>query len=266
LRYLINLAERGKGYLHPYGIRATEHLIDTLRINNRDRLLEIGCGTGDTMVRILSTYNVTIDGIDVLPEMVKKAKQRLKITGLSSRGNVFIYDDREPFPFEDNSYDKIYAESVLGFQNETNLMKLLNESYRVLKRNGLFTANDAIWKKDVSPEDIERINRSCIEDFGLSQASEQTWKVNDWLKIFKEAEFEILSFDLISDVLESQAGNKQKKNFRTYLSDFFTNFYSFMGFINPSIRLNSINFKNLLVKHSDDGKYIESRLFVLKKN
>jgi cyclopropane fatty-acyl-phospholipid synthase-like methyltransferase len=266
LKYLIHQAEKGKGYLHPLGIQATELLIDTLQIKNGSRLLEIGCGTGDTMIRILSAHNVTIDGIDVLPEMIVRAKQRLRFTGLSSRGNVFDYDGRERLPFDDDFYDIIYSESVLGFQNETNLIKLLKEIYRVLNKGGLFAANDAIWKKDVLHKDIERINKSCLKDFGLSQASEQLWKVDDWLNAFKDAGFEILSFDLIRDILETRVLNKKKKYFKIYLSDFFTNYHSFTGYIKPAIRRNSKIFRNLLVKHSGDGNFIESRLFVLRKN
>lgn len=267
LKYLVYLAELGKSNLHPHGKDATGCLIDELRIENGDKLLEIGCGTGETLIRILSTHTVTIDAIDLLPEMLKKASFRIKLMGSSKRARLHNITVNEGFPFENEYYDKIYAESVLGFQNEETLIKLLKEIHRVLKRGGLFAANDAIWKKDTLRKDAERINNSCIEDFGLSQASRQSWNIDDWLNIFKEAGFEILSFNLISDLLENKnVHNYSRDNYKIYMSALISKYFHLRGLLSPSVRQQSKNFKYLLKKHADDGKYIESRLFILRKN
>lgn len=264
-RYLIHLAELGKGNIHPHGEAATGILIEALKIQNGNKILEIGCGTGETMVRILSMYNVSVDGIDILPEMLEKAKLRLKITGLKNRGKVITGLLDNSLPFESGSYDRIYSESVLGFQTEEAVRKLVKEIYRVLKKGGLFAANDAIWKKNTSKEDIERINNSCIEDFGLSQASEQHWSLDNWNDLYTEAGFEILSNDLINN-LPGKSKSKYPLNFKVNLSGLITQYYSAVILFSLNKRRESKNFNKLLAKHADDGKYIESRIFVLRKN
>ena len=262
LKYLIYLAEQGKGYLHPHGKTATDCLIEALKIESGNKILDIGCGTGETMIRILSTYDVTIDAIDSLPEMREKANLRLKFTGLGDRGKVFNYSNNGKFPFEDRCYDRAYAESVIGFQDEEEAKKLLCEAKRVLKKDALFALNDAIWKKIASFEDITRINKSCIEDFGLTQASVQPWYIDDWRRIFTEAGFEIISDNLISDLLNYET---KRTNYAAFKSGIVSKFFYIKGRLSPSLRKKHSRYKELLKKHSEDGNYIESRLFVLKK-
>ncbi len=262
LKYLIYLAEQGKTYLHPHGEAATDCLIEALKIESGNKILDIGCGTGETMIRILSTYDITIDAIDLLPEMCEKANLRLKVTGLSDKGKVFNYSNNGKFPFEDGGYDRAYAESVIGFQDKNGVKNLLGEAKRVLKEGGLFALNDAIWKKNATFDDIARINKSCIEDFGLTQASMQPWYIDDWRRIFTEAGFEIISDNLISDLISNDT---ERKNFRIFKSGIVSKFFYIKGRLSPSLRKKHSRYKELLKKHSEDGNYIESRLFVLKK-
>lgn len=263
LKYLIYLAEQGKGYLHPHGEIATDCLIESLKIKNGNKILDIGCGTGETMIRILSKYDVTIDAIDLLPEMREKANLRLKVTGLNDRGKVYNYSNNEIFPFESGCYDRAYAESVIGFQDENGVKNLLGEAKRVLKEGGLFALNDAIWKKNASFKDIARINKSCIEDFGLTQASVQPWYIDDWHRVFTEAGFEIISDDLLGNLINNKT---KRNNYVMFKSSLVSNFFHAKRIINPSLRKKHTKYKELLQKHSGDGNYIESRLFILKKS
>ncbi len=263
LKYLTYLAEQGKGYLHPHGEAATDCLIEALKIESGNKILDIGCGTGETMIRILSAYDVTIDAVDLLLEMREKADLRLKVTGLVDRGKVFNYSNNGKFPFESGCYDSAYAESVIGFQDESGVKSLLGEAKRVLKKDALFVLNDAIWKKNVSFDDITRINKSCIEDFGLTQASVQPWYIDDWWRVFTEAGFEIISDDLLGKLLNNKT---KRKNYVMFKSSLVSNFFGVKRLLTPSLRKKHSKYKQLLKKHSEDGNYIESRLFVLKKN
>lgn len=267
LKYLIHQGKLGKGNLHPGGTGATHCLIKALKLEKGHRLLEIGCGTCGTMVMILSSYNVSVDGVDVLPEMLKIASLRLRLSGLSSRARLFGYLISDKLPFANDYYDRVYAESVLGFQEREVVEISLSEIYRVLKKGGLFITNEAIWKKNTALEDIERINASCIRDFGLRQASEEPRHIDEWKSIISKKGFEIVSSELLNELLSSRKGTKKvRTGYGAAISRLITIVYTIKGRLLPKLRNENSRYKELLAKHSSDGKYIESRLFVLRKS
>ncbi len=110
------------------------------------RLLEVGCGTGGTMVRVAQHKPVHIDGVDVMPSMLAVARKRLHLAGLSKRSSVRLLREGERLPFAGASYDAAYSESVLGFQDEAAVKAILAEVFRVLKPGGRYVANEAIWR------------------------------------------------------------------------------------------------------------------------
>mgnify|MGYP005725521035 CR=1 FL=1 len=264
--YLRHLAKTGGGYIHPHGKAATEILIESLALGENQRILEIGCGTGATLVQIALRYNVQIDGIDLLPEMLKVVRRRVSLTGVSQNVRLHLVESGSPLPFENKSFDRVFAESVLGFQGAVSAALLIKEVYRVLKEGGLFVVNDAIWKAPTSSEIVTFINQSCLTDFGLRQASEQPWKLEDWLALMEDTGFTVISYDL----LENYFSNGSLKNSKIIsnkemISNLLTRFYRLKAYWQPSLFAQWLRYRKLLIEHRNDGKFVESRLFVLKK-
>jgi cyclopropane fatty-acyl-phospholipid synthase-like methyltransferase len=44
-------------------------LLSALDVQPGQRMLDMGCGTGETMLRVSSRYNTRVNGIDALPEI-----------------------------------------------------------------------------------------------------------------------------------------------------------------------------------------------------
>ena len=88
----------------------------------------------------------------------------------------------------------MYAESVLGILSSEIVEAVLDEVYRLLDKDGIFILNDAIWKESVSLEQVQAINKACIQDFGLLQASEAAWSVEDWHQTFRWHGFQAKGF------------------------------------------------------------------------
>jgi ubiquinone/menaquinone biosynthesis C-methylase UbiE len=265
-KYLIHLARLGSSNLHPRGNIATEYLIDKLDLKDGQSVLDLGCGTGETIIRIASMYEIKIDGIDAIPEMLQIAQKRIKFVASKMDIHLILGDFDSPLPFKDESYDRVYAESVLGFQSQEQIKFMLKEINRILKKSGLFSMNEAIWKKSATRQIIDEINRSCLEDFGLCQASGDAIYLDDWLKLMEEADFKVLSYEDLENI---------KANFIKYIigkfnsniimSRLVTASSHVLSFVNASIRKQISEYKSKLKKHKNDGKYIESRLFVLSK-
>lgn len=83
----------------------------------------------------------------------------------------YPYDLRIGLPFPDSSIDFIYSEHVLEHFNYKDLLNLLEECYRVLKNNGIFSAaipTPRIYLEAYfNPEGFD-YKKYCDYDFGLS--------------------------------------------------------------------------------------------------
>ena len=141
LKYLKHLARLGAVNIHPGGKRATTQLLANLSIMDGHHILDIGCGTGETMVRIASRRDVFITGIDVLPEMLEKAENRVKFSGLSDRIKVQPVSEGSPLPFSNERFDRVFTESAICFHDLNSARTLLNEIHRILKVHGIYAAN-----------------------------------------------------------------------------------------------------------------------------
>jgi ubiquinone/menaquinone biosynthesis C-methylase UbiE len=262
--YLRFLARVGASHIHPYEKSATDILIKELKLNHGHKALEIGCGTGGTIVRICGRYKVHLYGVDRLDEMLAAAGKRIRLTGLSRQVCLFK-GDISALPFDSGTFDRAYAESVLGILSSEKVEAVLDEVYRVLDEQGIFVLNDAIWKAAVSPEQVQAINGACLEDFGLLQASEAAWSLEDWKEIFQRHGFRVRSL-LIEDSIESGKDSiRGAMNWREMVSEGMTRGYKIMGYLNRGLLAEKRKYDELLERHRDDGKYIESRIFVLTK-
>lgn len=126
-----------------------------LDFGNRFRkILDVGCGTGITM-RLLRNYGVTY-GIDVSEEALyfcrKRGHQRL------TKG------DANEIPFNDNCFDGITAVDLL--EHLENEEKIVEEFYRVLKKNGLLLISVPAFKFLWSEHDLaaEHKRRYTLEE------------------------------------------------------------------------------------------------------
>ena len=74
----------GHNYISPGGENTTDQFIDTLRLLQGMRVLDIGCGLGGPAYRLASKYGVHVHGIDLSANMIRIAKTRLKDEGLQN--------------------------------------------------------------------------------------------------------------------------------------------------------------------------------------
>lgn len=171
LKYLRHLAQKNSTFIHPKGFEATSLLIAKLNIQPNDNILEIGCGTGGTLIEIGKKYEVNISAVEILGEMITSAEKKINLLNLSEKIKIFKIIPGNRYPFENNSFDKIYAESVIGFQDRNGMGTILSEVKRLLKKDGIFILNDALWKPGISDNLVNEITKQAFKDFGLAHAS-----------------------------------------------------------------------------------------------
>ena len=109
-------------------------LINMMNPSNNQRLIDVGCGTGDIAKIFLNSINknAQITCVDPNEFMINKGKEKLK----QFKNLNWIIAPAEKVPVADNSFD-FYSISF-GLRNTRNLDKSLSEAYRILKPGGRF--------------------------------------------------------------------------------------------------------------------------------
>lgn len=175
-KYLDFLAEFGVGGAHPGGIELTKEIFKNENINRMTRVLDAGCGTGQTAAYLASTYGAKVTGMDVNPTMVAKAVNRMRSNRLPVR---LVQGSIEQMPFPDQSFDIIICESVLSFVDKP---KAISEIYRILRTGGRFIAIELTVNDLLEPQLEEEIKQF----YGF----EAFCSKKDWIDLCKQAGFE----------------------------------------------------------------------------
>jgi ubiquinone/menaquinone biosynthesis C-methylase UbiE len=160
------LAYYGVNGAHPGGLSLTKILLEQEHLTSATKLLDAGCGTGQTSAYIKKNYPCQVTCIDYHQTMVNRAMNRFQKEQLSIR---LLQGSLEKLPFPDSSFDIILVESVLIF---TNCKLSLNELKRVLKPNGVLLASEMTSERKLTP--IEQNNMCSV--YGIEKVlTEQEW-------------------------------------------------------------------------------------------
>lgn len=104
-----------------------------------DRVLDVGCGTGALLHRLMASYpQARLCGIDPVPEMLDVARRKLPPEIPLQPGWA------ERLPFEDGAFDAIVSCNMLHYVRQP--AKALAEMRRVLRPGGRVTITD--WCDD----------------------------------------------------------------------------------------------------------------------
>jgi SAM-dependent methyltransferase len=121
-------------------------------INKGETVLDIGCGGGvDTFVAaIMVGPEGKVVGIDLVPEMLERAKANLKKTSL--KNVTFQESSAEQLPFLDGTFDIVISNGVFNLIPDK--AKALREVFRVLKLSGRFLLADQVLTGEL-PENMK---------------------------------------------------------------------------------------------------------------
>ncbi|MEP7071700.1 MAG: class I SAM-dependent methyltransferase [Verrucomicrobiota bacterium] len=115
------------------------------RLNDGEKVLDIGCANGYSTIQLASQRAINIRGLDYIPEMVTEARNRLRSLAASIPGVVEfevgnILELTEPA----DTYDKLVVIRVLiNLGDRSNQLQALQECARVLKPGGVLLLSEA---------------------------------------------------------------------------------------------------------------------------
>ncbi|SCA58734.1 Phosphatidylethanolamine N-methyltransferase [Chlamydiales bacterium SCGC AB-751-O23] len=126
-----------------------EKMVDYLKIKDKDKVLEIGVGTGLNLP--FYPEGCCVYGTDISEAMLKEAKEKIS----SSFVELHLLDT-DQLSFEDNYFDSSLATFVLRVAPDPK--SILRETSRVVKKDGLLVVLDEFSGK-------HHFLSKCIEPF-----------------------------------------------------------------------------------------------------
>jgi ubiquinone/menaquinone biosynthesis C-methylase UbiE len=146
------VAEVGfKKYFHLGGFDATKALIDLCPINANSRVIDIGCASGKTACYLARRYGCNVIGVDILPGMIRRAKERARAERVTERVE-FRVGDAQKLPLGDDLFDIVLGEFITGLVDDKE--GAVKEYVRVAKPGATIGLNEATWLKAPPPPEI----------------------------------------------------------------------------------------------------------------
>ncbi|MCL7749398.1 class I SAM-dependent methyltransferase [Halalkalibacter alkaliphilus] len=188
--YVDFLCEIGIGSAHPGGVDRTKYIFQKELVKKEMKVLDVGCGTGDTALFLREAFHCKVDTIENHSRMIETIQKKCKEVGTTI--NV-VEGSVEQMPFSNNTYDYIICESVLAFVDAN---QALEECYRVLKDKGILILNEMSLVQSLNENELNRFK-------GFYQLQECNTE-NQWKEKLEQTGFTKIDSLLNSTTIESQ--------------------------------------------------------------
>lgn len=189
-------------------IRANEVLAEWAGIPKGARIIDAGCGLGNSSAWLAQHYNAKVTGITIAPNQAEAATKRITEAGIN---NVdFKVANYLEMPFEDNSVDVVWAvESVCYATDKGAFYK---EAFRVLKPAGKIVIADFIRCK--RPLSVEK--EQLLKDVFGGWAIDDIDTVEEYAVHSSSAGFEHFRYNDVSQNLMVSFRNLEEATKRWY--------------------------------------------------
>lgn len=130
--------------LRPGEFDITDRCIELAGLKKGDKILDIGCGEGDTLNHLVKDFGMEGEGIDMSLPRIQTAKEKYPDIEVKFGDGEFLEN------YSSFTFDGVLMECSLSMINLPD--EALHEAYCVLKKGGKLLISD-LYKKD--PDDMQ---------------------------------------------------------------------------------------------------------------
>jgi SAM-dependent methyltransferase len=121
----------------PYGLEYAFHLLGDIK---GKAVLDLGCGTGENLIPLVKR-GAQVVAMDISPDLVDLARQRLANYGMSNVGAIVRVGSAYETGLPDGSIDVVFSMALL---HHLDLSRARHEIYRLLRPGGRFILREPI--------------------------------------------------------------------------------------------------------------------------
>jgi len=162
--------------------RMIRHIADSISLDHRDRVLDVGCGIGSTACYLAQNYSTNVHGLTPVAEQQAIARQIIHQTATSDRVKIDLGHAAE-LPYPDQHFDAVlFFESPCHFPDRAAFFK---EAWRVLKPGGWLAGEDWLATSNHHPQQIP----DRLKDISRQWAMPIPGSGNSYIQAIEQAGF-----------------------------------------------------------------------------
>lgn len=154
--------------LHPGGFALTRRTAEVAGLKQGMRVLDVSSGRGTQAVFYAVEYGVDVKGVDISPEMVRKATERAAAAGVSDRVR-FELGDSQKLRFANATFDVAINECAVGIPDDS--PAVVREMARVVRPGGRVVIHESTWRKPMTADE----KSDLAERYGTTPLEREEW-------------------------------------------------------------------------------------------
>ncbi len=202
---LVEFWPEPRDQLHFGGWPATYSLVEMLKLDKTDDLLDICCGEGGTACWLAKRYGRRVSGIDALKGAIAKAidcARNEKVEELTTFKVADVFD----LPFENSSFNVVYGQDPDGLAHRERA-DIFRECKRVLRKNGIIGFQHWLPHADTPQRDLDYFEKVTV---GTGYPYMTRLCVTDYIEDLETAGFENIIVDDLSEMYKNHTLRIQK--------------------------------------------------------
>ncbi len=180
------LARMGKRVLRPGGMELTQKMLEGLRINSSDDVVELAPGLGTTARLVIASQPATYTGVDRDKAAVKLTERILRPGRDECRQGA-----ASETGLDSASKTVVLGEAMLTMQSDAKKSEIVREAFRVLKPGGRYGIHELGLAPDSLPDDKKAEIQRALSDSIHVGARPLT--VSEWRNVLEKEGFEIVT-------------------------------------------------------------------------
>jgi len=188
-------------HFHGRGVVATQELLEVLKPQSGERILDIGSGIGGPARWIAARCGALVTGVDLTPEFCAAAEALNRATGLADRVTIRV-GSALALPVPDDNFDRAYSQNVI--MNIADKPQFYREAFRALRPGGLLALSN-LCRGRAAGEVVYPV------PWATTAATSFLATPEEMERDLRAAGFAILSFrDTSAEVLPSNRRNRER--------------------------------------------------------